>query len=114
MTTEEQVYGKLEELAVTQATIITTVEANAAQDKSEHRVIIQHLERTNGDLAELREDFDTKVEADNAKAVVDAHDRGREQGTLDTIRTIMGLTFAVIAAAASLAGIGFGIARFAG
>ena len=102
---EGKLYGKLEELAVSQATIIATQESENRSNKDSHEQMIAHLQITNGDIAELRRDFD-------GKAIVDAADKGRLQGTLDTLRIMVSIIVAITTVTASIAGITFGVLQF--
>ncbi len=102
---DAKLYGKLEELAVSQATIIATQESEHRSNKDSHGQMIAHLQITNGDIAELRRDFDEK-------AIVDAADKGRLQGTLDTLRIMVVVIVAITTVAASVTGITFGVLQF--
>ena len=102
---EGKLYGKLEELAVSQATIIATQESEHRSNKDSHEQMITHLQITNGDIAELRRDFDEK-------AIIDAADKGRLQGTIDTVRTIMAITMGFVVTTGSITAVVFGFLRF--
>ncbi len=102
---EARVYDKLEELAVSQASIISTQESECKENKNAHSQIISHLQVTNGDIADLRRDFDDK-------AITDANTQGRIQGTIDTMKGLGAVIMAAVAATGTATGIVFGVLRF--
>lgn len=103
----DRIYSELQALAVTQGKIVTQQAADSQANASEHAIVTQHLARSNGDMAELRKDFDEK-------AVEDARRAGQFQGALNAIGVIMGITATLIAAGGTITGIAVAITKWGG
>lgn len=77
----QHVYDKLEALATTQATIVQKQKDGAEQNSSDHAEINAHLKRGNGDMQELRREFNEdkvarQVDQATSKAIEDTVKRG--------------------------------------
>lgn len=96
----QRVYDKLEALAVRQATIIQSQKDDRAQNKEEHGEINTHLQASNGDMQELRREF-------NEGKVAQKIDQAANEAVEKTLKRGVAFILAAIALASTVVPIVF-------